>query len=537
VTIAAVEELVAEFGEEFRGVVVCGGGLKDQWRNEIAKFTGGAYNEKKKRYEGGSTCIVIDGNPDKRMELYERVLVEKPTYVVLSYNQVVDDYSMVVTLPQEFVVAEEITTIKNPDAAVTQAMRAAFGDAAFKFGLTGTPMENGKAEELFQAMVFVDPSVLGRADIFDKTFVNRNKYGQVKSYKNIETFRALMAECSVSIDADDPDVSPFMPRMTAPKRVLVEADEATAWLYNEVMSPSLQEELTEAASKSRGSFDVSALYAGGGDDDKSATGRIMSRISCMRMLLSHPAQLIESAHKYREEEAKRDADPSAWPTVKKTRYGRTIVEPRPLNGSAYAASLWAEGFLDDLDEHPKMDEILLDVRETLAGDCSCCYSRDDADALNKVVVFSYHKTLLAIMERALGAVSVRYDGSMTLAAKNKAKHRFQTEPGVRVFLTSDAGGYGIDLPQANHLFNADVPFTAGKVTQRNARVRRATREFHDDVFVRNYLIDGSLEVYYAEVTAAKNLLPSALRHGRSAAEGDLEMRLGSLGGFLAQHEV
>lgn len=534
-TIAAVESLVEEFGaEDFHGVIVCSGGLKEQWRNEISKFTGGAKNAKEK-YEGGSTCIVIDGNPEKRMVLYERALAERPTYIVVSYNQVVDDHSMVIQLPQDFVAVDEITTIKNPDAAVTQAMRAAFGDAGFRFGLTGTPMENGKAEELFQAMAFIDASVLGRADIFDKTFVNRNKFGQVKSYKNIETFRALMAECSVSIDADDPSVAPYMPRMAEPKRVLIEADEPTAWLYNEVMSPSLQAELADAASKQRGSFDVSALYAGGGEDN-TATGRIMSRISCMRMLLSHPDQLVASAHKYLEEEIVRDRNPAAWPTAKKIRQGRTVLEPRPLQGSAYAASLLAEGYLDDLDEHPKMDEILHDVHETLRGDCWCCYSRDDADALNKVVVFSYHKTLLAIMERALGPVSVRYDGSMTLARKNEAKHRFQHEPGVRVFLTSDAGGYGIDLPQANHLFNADVPFTAGKVTQRNARVRRATREFHDDVFVRNYLVDGSLEVYYAEVTVAKNLLPSALRHGQRS-EGDLEMRLGSLGRFLAEHDV
>ena len=38
-TIAAVEELHEEFGDDLCGIVVCGGGLKDQWREQISAFT------------------------------------------------------------------------------------------------------------------------------------------------------------------------------------------------------------------------------------------------------------------------------------------------------------------------------------------------------------------------------------------------------------------------------------------------------------------------------------------------------------------
>lgn len=534
-TVAAVEELHDEFGDDFCGIVVCAGGLKHQWRDQIAQFTGGTEDDDG-NWTGGAPCIVIDGGPDKRWELYDRALAEKPRWVILGYDQVVDDHNRVLELPQMFVVADEVTTIKNPAAAITQAFRAAFSDAPFRFGLTGTPAENGRPEEIFQLMVWIDDTVLGRADLFDQTFVKRNRWGKVEEYRNLPLFFEMMSECSVSLDADDPDVSPYMPTMATPKRVLIEVDEETARLYNEVMSPDLQAELAEAAKSTRGGFDLFAHYAGD-NSDAEAQGRIMSKISCMRMLLAHPDQLINSGQEWLAAAEVREANPEAWPQVTKTIKGKKIKVPKPMPGSAYAAQLLDKGELDALDETPKMDEVMHDVEEVLAGKCRCCRDLDDADVTNKLVVFSYHKLALRILEQRFGAVSVRYDGDMTLKKRNENKKRFQRDPDVRLFLTSDAGGYGVDLPQANHLFNYDKPFTAGRVTQRNARVRRANLDFHQAVHVRDYLIDGSLEEYYADVTDAKQKVAQAMRTGRGTVKGGIKMSADSLRMFLAQHSV
>lgn len=533
-TIAALEELREEFGPEFCGIVVCGGGLKHQWRDQIAQFTGGT-EDGDGNWTGGSPCIVIDGDPKKRDALYARVHKEKPQYVIVGYDQVVDDFNLVTKMPQMFVVADEVTTIKSPGAKVTQAFIAAFGDAPFRFGLTGTPMENGKPEEMFQLMVWIDDTVLGRADLFDKTFVKRNKWGGVREYINLPLFHEMMKECTASIDADDPDVAPYMPTMKPPKRVLVQLDAESARVYRR-MSTDLQKELADAQKLAKGkSFDLFAHYAG--DSAAGETqGRIMSKISCIRMLCAHPDQLIGSGEEYREQAAIRDANPEAWPTVTKTVKGKKIRVPKPVPGSAYAAQLLAEGELDGLDETPKMDEVCLDIDLVLKGECRCCRHLDHAARTSKIVVFSYHKLALRIMEARYGpTLSVRYDGDMTLKVRNENKKRFQRDPDTRLFLTSDAGGYGVDLPQANHLFNLDVPFTAGRVTQRNARVRRANLDFHDAVHVANYLIDGSLEVYYAEVTAVKQKVATAVRTGQGTVKGGLKMNAASLGAFLRDH--
>lgn len=532
-TIAACEELRDEFGESFCGVVVCGGGLKQQWHDQIAMFTGGVEDDAG-NWTGGSSCIVIDGTPDKRMKLYERALHEQPQYVILGYDQVVDDNNMVSKLTQMFVVADEVTTIKNPTALITEAFRETFGSAPFRYGLTGTPMENGKPEEMFQLMIWIDDTVLGRPDLFDKTFIKRNRYGTVKEYVNLPLFYEMMRDCSVSIDADDEDVRDFMPKMRPPKRVLVQFDVETARVYQR-MSDDLAVELAEAAKQHQGSFDLFAHYSG--DSSAGETqGKIMSKISCMRMLCAHPDVLINSAEDYLEGQLVKERDPTSWPMVTKTRNGKKVKVPKPIPGSAYAAQLLESGELDALEETPKADEVCHDIIETLAGQCWCC--RDvEGHEVNKIVVFSYHKMVLRILQKKFPELSVRYDGDMSLKNRDIAKKQFQRDPDTRLFLTSDAGGYGVDLPQANHLFNLDKPFTAGRVTQRNARVRRANLDYHDRVHVRDYLIENSIEVYYADVTATKQLVVDAVRTGVGGVAGAIKVNAATLGKFVNTHRV
>jgi SNF2 family DNA or RNA helicase len=588
-TVAALEELADEF-PDFCGLVVCSGGLKDQWRDQILAFTCEECcgkditdpthpdHDSTHVHVGASDVLVIDGSPDKRWDLYEQAERTQPMYVIVGYDQVIDDNNKVAGLPMMFVVVDEITTIKNPNALVTQACRSTLGDAPFRFGLTGTPMENGKPEELFQIMSFIDDSVLGRPDIFDSTFVERNKWGTVRKYMNLSLFHEMMQDCSASIDADDPGVRDYMPTMRKPKRILIDFDPETARVY-QLMSKDLQQELTDAAKRARGGFDIYAHYAGE-TSDAETQGKIMSKISCMRMLCAHPDQLINSGEEYfaqlrlhADMDAARDHHiatygehdeedcpspipdhkcstakshkcpkpyhPTGWPKVKRKRGDAIVLVPKGHSGSAYAAKLLDEGELDDLIETPKMDELCLDIDKVLDGTCECpaCADRTPSErrALNKIVVFSYHKMALRVLEERYGEkLSTRYDGDMPLKARNLSKQRFQREPETRLFLTSDAGGYGVDLPQGNHLFNYDKPFTAGRVTQRNARVRRANLDFHTAVNVRDYLIWNTLEVYYANITQTKEAVVQAVRTGQAMEK--VKITAASLAEFLREHD-
>jgi hypothetical protein len=566
-TIAAVERLAEEF-DDFYSVVVCQSTLKTQWVKAIRRFTcatcAGESDERLNDptvdhdHVPTATYACIDGTPDKRWDQYQAVIEKPPRYIVMAYDSVVDDWSQVVRIKPMCVTIDEATVIKNPDAKITCAVREVFGDTPFRYGLTGTPMENGRPEELFQLMVWIDDSVLGRADLFDSTFVRRDSYGRVLEYTNLEVFHDLMSECSSSIDPDSPAVAQYMPEPTPTHTVLIELDAASAFVY-ETMCEDLVEDLQSM--RASATFDVAAHYGGGAGSDMSDTGKVMSKISCMRMLCAGPLQLVESARLYQSQCARQiELDEAAeahqiqygehgpddcpaskhekgWPTVKKVIKGNSVRVPKDKNGSAYAASLLDAGYFDDLDQSPKAEEILLDVRQVLLGECHCCTDLPSAATVNKVVVFSYHKRLLRQLEADLGPVAVRFDGDLPHRQRDENKRRFQTEPGVRVFLTSDAGGYGVDLPQGNHLFNADKPFTAGRVTQRNARIRRANKEFHDVVHTRDYLVAGSIEIYYAEITNQKARVARAVQTGKGHTKGSIMMNAGGLAEFLRTHRV
>ena len=78
---------------------------------------------------------------------------------------------------------------------------------------------------------------------------------------------------------------------------------------------------------------------------------------------------------------------------------------------------------------------------------------------DKAVVFSQWTKMLALVGAALDAEGIRYvdyDGSMSQAQRGDALDRFRRRPRIRVCLLSfHAGGVGLTLTEANHVFVLD----------------------------------------------------------------------------------
>ena len=156
ITIAALEQLMDEGQIKEPGLIICLSSLKYQWANQIEKFTNGT-----------SKALVIDGTPKKRAEQYALVKDWRHNnidYVILNYEQVVNDWKNVANLPRGFVVIDEATAIKSFRSKRSRAVKK-LTDSKYRFALTGTPIENGKPEELYSIMQFVDSNLLGRFDI------------------------------------------------------------------------------------------------------------------------------------------------------------------------------------------------------------------------------------------------------------------------------------------------------------------------------------------------------------------------------------
>ncbi len=72
----------------------------------------------------------------------------------------------------------------------------------------------------------------------------------------------------------------------------------------------------------------------------------------------------------------------------------------------------------------------------------------------------------------LGVGHVRLHGGVPSGARGRLIDQFREDPECRVFLSTDAGGVGLNLQAASHVVNLDLPWNPAVLAQRIARVHR-----------------------------------------------------------------
>lgn len=112
---------------------------------------------------------------------------------------------------------------------------------------------------------------------------------------------------------------------------------------------------------------------------------------------------------------------------------------------------------------PKLDELARLLDEICLGEG------------HKVVVFSEWERMQAMAANvceALGVGFVRLHGGVPSDARGGLIDRFREDPECKVFLSTDAGGVGLNLQAASHVVNLDLPWNPAVLAQRIARVHR-----------------------------------------------------------------
>jgi superfamily II DNA or RNA helicase len=93
----------------------------------------------------------------------------------------------------------------------------------------------------------------------------------------------------------------------------------------------------------------------------------------------------------------------------------------------------------------------------------------------KAVVFSQWERMTKMAEevaRGLGLRTIRLHGGVPTPRRGELIDRFREDPGVQVFLSTDAGGVGLNLQAASVLINLDLPWNPAVLEQRVGRVHR-----------------------------------------------------------------
>jgi SNF2 family DNA or RNA helicase len=478
-TLSALENLI-DSGEIDRVLIVVPSSLKYQWLREIKKFT-------------DSTAVVIDGPPKQREILWRTAL--RCRYVITNPESLINDQAYLTHLGANAMVIDEATIIKSPRAKRSKMLKKLGKKFQYRFALTGQPIEN-RPEELFSIMEFVDSNVLGRFDIFDRTFIVRNHFGAPVRYRNLKALNESLTE--VMIRKTREDIADQLPKVIT-QVIPIPFDNSGASTYEKI-SKDLIDEIGKAITSHGQGFDLWSHYNGGKDGD--AQGQIMARLTVLRMLCDNPRLVLESARSF--------DDPSTH-----------------SEGSSYASKIVKAGWISESAKTPKLDAVIEYITDVL-----------NEDPNNKVVLFSFFKKNLRLIQEATRGLtdSVLFMGGMGASERDIAKQRFQTEDNVRLFLSSDAGGYGVDLPQANYLISYDLPWSAGKLDQRDARIIRLS-SVHPHVTITSFVMKGSIEERQYEMLQQKRGINTAFLDKGYDSQGKFELSLGTLSDFLKNTEV
>lgn len=480
-SIGTVVELRRQ-GKVMQGLILAPNSLKFQWQREL------------KKVDPTSRSIVIDGTKQQRLTQYRHA--KRFHYVIANYECVVNDWETFVKLvPLDFIIADEATAIKSFTAKRSKKVKALAKRCNHRFALSGQPVEN-RPEELFSIMEFVDPEVLGDFRKFDRTFIDRDHWGRPKKYRNLHLLHdALKPAMFRKSRADIAQWLPVVNSMEVP----VPLDNSIMKLHDLIKADLL--DALDRAVASGGGFDIAAHYGKGQSQDPTLKGEVMARLLAMRMLASHPALLLASANDFDDDTTK--------------------------SGSKYASQLRLSGALDGLGTtSPKMDALMEMIEEIV-----------EEDPLNKVVVFSFFKPMLQIIEASLakrGIGHTKITGDVSSSDRDRRIRTFNENPNCRVFLSSDAGAYGVDLNRGSHLINYDLPWSAGVLSQRVARIDRTSSSFTN--ITLTYLFgQDTIEERMLRMLKDKLMVAGAFLDGKYDLEsGSLPLDFQSLKQFLLE---
>ena len=124
------------------------------------------------------------------------------------------------------------------------------------------------------------------------------------------------------------------------------------------------------------------------------------------------------------------------------------------------------------------------------------------DRTQKVIIFTEFVATQTYLQELLvnrGYTGTILNGGMSIDERNAAMQEFKTS--TSIFISTDAGGEGLNLQFANIIINYDLPWNPMKIEQRCGRVDRIGQQ--RDVHIYNFIVGETVENRVREVLEEK----------------------------------
>ncbi len=391
--------------------------------------------------------VLVHHGPERALgeRLYEKAMASD--VVVTTYALVHRDREHLEKVGWWRIVLDEAQNIKNPSAKQTRAVHAI--DAPRRIALTGTPVEN-RLGELWSIMDFLNGGYLGSAGEFRRKFsVPVERYHDKHKASQL---RGLVQPFVLRRLKIDPAVISDLPEKVESKEYCYLTPEQ-AGLYQACVTDMLG-----AADRASGI---------------QRKGLVLAGLIKLKQICNHPAQFLKERS---EEGGAKSAD------------GAPIGVPTPGRSG-------------------KCQRLIEMLEEVLA-------------AGDKALVFTQFRQmgdiLAGMLRRAFNRPVLFLHGGTTAAERQRMIEEFQGGPGGHgkvggppIFVLSlKAGGVGLNLTAANHVFHFDRwwnPAVEAQATDRAYRIGQ-TRT----VQVHKFVAGGTLEEKIDQMIEEKMVLASEI---------------------------
>ena len=121
--------------------------------------------------------------------------------------------------------------------------------------------------------------------------------------------------------------------------------------------------------------------------------------------------------------------------------------------------------------------------------------KDDRES--KIIVFAFFKKTLEYLRKRLEATEYRgkvalMHGDIPTKDRQKVIRRFRQTNEIKILLSSEVGGEGLDFEFCNVIFNYDLPWNPMRVEQRIGRLDRYGQR-HEKILIYNFSMVGTID--------------------------------------------
>jgi superfamily II DNA/RNA helicase len=129
----------------------------------------------------------------------------------------------------------------------------------------------------------------------------------------------------------------------------------------------------------------------------------------------------------------------------------------------------------------------------------------------KMVIFSQWERMTRLIALELNNRGIKFEslhGGVPSKDRETLFTNFNTDPDCRIFLSTDAGGVGLNLQSAAYMVNMDIPWNPAVLEQRIARIYRMGQK--KNVSIINLVAQGTIEERMLEVLKFKKSIATGI---------------------------